>query len=148
MMTKKIYFLLAFLLTTLGGGNSAWAFRYVAYFGNGSYEDFRRNDGVGTNFFTFSDTHTVQAQRYVDGTKAAPTYFDQLYNTDLSFTTALKMESSTQVSFTCTGQVTVTILVSTYDTQGTNYVANGTIKFDNVVVTGVVDGIFPYWESL
>ena len=135
MKQKLLFFFLTAFLSLIGGGNSAWAFRYVAYFGDGSYEDFRRNDGVGTNFFTFSDKHAVQAQRYVDGSKAAPTYFDQLYNTDLSFTTALKMESSTQVSFTCTGQVTVTILVSTYDTKCTNNVADGTIKFDDVEQT-------------
>lgn len=133
-MTKKILFLLTFLLTTIGGGNSAWAFRYVAYFGDGSYEDFRRNDGVSTNYFTFSDKHSVQATRYADSNNI-PTYFDQLYNTDLSFSTALKMEAQTQVSFTCTGSVTVTVLVSTYDTACEGNVANGTIKFDNAEQT-------------
>lgn len=135
-MKTKTIFLWLLLALLVGGVNGAWAFRYVAYFGNSASLTYR-NDGSTDDYFTFGATHHVQGERYAteDGEGHFPSYYDQVFEQNFTFKTALKMESATSVSFTCSSTATVTILVSTYDTSATGNVATGTVKFDGTELT-------------
>lgn len=115
-MTKKILFLLTFLLTTLGGGK-VYAFRYVITWHDGSAHQYR-NDGGSGNFFDWdSGKHNINTKFADQNNK--PSYTDDVYGS-ITFAYGLKMESNdkdatneTSVDFTITGTSTLTILKST-----------------------------------
>lgn len=99
--------LLVAVCLLVGGGNFAWAATYKVKY-NGS-------DSGNTSYFTNSSKHNFNAK------------FTGCTYDGTSFTSGLKMEGETTISFTNTNTATVTIVQSTW--------SDKTIKFDGTELT-------------
>lgn len=120
-MIKKILFLLTFLLTTLGGGNSAWAdTTHELILNSGATEKTNGDNAVvvpqgeqSTCYFKIIDTSGSGAYNYNSK------YYG--YYGGVHYTNGLKIQSNTKLYFTTSSIATVTIVQATKANNDSNY---------------------------
>ena len=113
-MTKKIYFLLAFLLTTLGGGNLALAVTHELRMGETGNTDPRESTDGGaygalnppSSYFSFASGYSISGGAKYTGKYAGVTY-----------SAALKFESNKPITFTTSAVSTIYVVQCTKITQ-------------------------------
>lgn len=120
-MIKKILFLLTFLLTTLGGGNSAWADTTHELILNSDATEKTNGDNAvvvpqgeqSTCYFKIIDTSGSGAYNYNSK------YYG--YYGGVHYTKGLKIQSNTKLYFTTSSIATVTIVQATKANNDSNY---------------------------